>query len=163
MGACISSRDTTVIHVRNDHQMNCTCFQEPFAVSLYTCLYWNMHGIVFEISLCLPGRSGRPCRSGRPGRPGHPGRPSRPGPPWPPWPAWPLWPVEDLLREDLPTSAKDGDLSPVLGDLIRRSFRKIFGRCKTCWEDLPTLAKDGDLSPMLEDLSERSSTGPKLF
>ena len=28
-GACISSRVTTVIHVRNDHQINCTCFKGP--------------------------------------------------------------------------------------------------------------------------------------
>ena len=34
--ACISSRITTVIHVIVDYQINYNCFNEPFAVSLYS-------------------------------------------------------------------------------------------------------------------------------
>ena len=35
LGACISSRITTVIHVEFDYRINYNCFNEPFAVSLY--------------------------------------------------------------------------------------------------------------------------------
>jgi hypothetical protein len=34
--ACISPRITTVIHVEFNYQVNYNCFNEPFAVSLYT-------------------------------------------------------------------------------------------------------------------------------
>ena len=59
LGACISSRITTVIHVRNDHQINCNCFNEPFAVSPYESLYWDMHGLIFETSIWLLAGSTR--------------------------------------------------------------------------------------------------------
>ena len=59
LGACISSRITTVIHVRNDHQINCNCFNEPFAVSPYRSLYWDMHGLIFETSIWLLAGSTR--------------------------------------------------------------------------------------------------------
>ena len=36
LAACISSRITTVIHVIVDYQINYNCFNEPFAVSLYS-------------------------------------------------------------------------------------------------------------------------------
>ena len=39
LGACISSRITTVIHVRIDHQINYNCFNEPFAVLPCRSLY----------------------------------------------------------------------------------------------------------------------------
>ena len=38
LGACISSRITTVIHVTSDHQINYNCFNEPSAVSPYKLL-----------------------------------------------------------------------------------------------------------------------------
>ncbi len=59
LGACISSRITTVIHVRNDHQINCNCFNEPFAVSPYRDSYWDMHGLIFETSIWLLAGSTR--------------------------------------------------------------------------------------------------------
>jgi hypothetical protein len=59
LGACISSRITTVIHVRNDHQINCNCFNEPFAVLPYRSLYWDMHGLIFETSIWLLAGSTR--------------------------------------------------------------------------------------------------------
>ena len=59
LGACISSRITTVIHVRNDHQINYNCFNEPFAVSPYRSLYWDMHGLIFETSIWLLAGSTR--------------------------------------------------------------------------------------------------------
>lgn len=34
-GACISSRITTVIHEGCQHQVNYSCYNEPFAVSLF--------------------------------------------------------------------------------------------------------------------------------
>ena len=59
LGACISSRITTVIHVVNDHQINYNCFNEPFAVSPYRSLYWDMHGLIFETSIWLLAGSTR--------------------------------------------------------------------------------------------------------
>ena len=59
MGACISSRITTVIHVVSDHQINYNCFNEPFAVSPYKSLYWDMHGLIFETSIWLLAGSTR--------------------------------------------------------------------------------------------------------
>ena len=59
MGACISSRITTVIHVVSDHQINYNCFNEPFAVSPYRSLYWDMHGLIFETSIWLLAGSTR--------------------------------------------------------------------------------------------------------
>ena len=59
LGACISSRITTVIHVMNDHQINYNCFNEPFAVSPYRSLYWDMHGLIFETSIWLLAGSTR--------------------------------------------------------------------------------------------------------
>ena len=59
LGACISSRITTVIHVWNDHQINYNCFNEPFAVSPYWSLYWDMHGLIFETSIWLLAGSTR--------------------------------------------------------------------------------------------------------
>ena len=61
LGACISSRITTVIHVMNDHQINYNCFNEPFAVSPYRSLYWDMHGLIFETSIWLLAGSTRFC------------------------------------------------------------------------------------------------------
>ena len=59
LGACISSRITTVIHVEVDHQINYNCFNEPFAVSPYRSLYWDMHGLIFETSIWLLAGSTR--------------------------------------------------------------------------------------------------------
>ena len=59
LGACISSRITTVIHVIVDHQINYNCFNEPFAVSPYRSLYWDMHGLIFETSIWLLAGSTR--------------------------------------------------------------------------------------------------------
>ncbi len=59
MDACISSRITTVIHVMSDHQINYNCFNEPFAVSPYRSLYWDMHGLIFETSIWLLAGSTR--------------------------------------------------------------------------------------------------------
>ena len=59
MDACISSRITTVIHVISDHQINYNCFNEPFAVSPYRSLYWDMHGLIFETSIWLLAGSTR--------------------------------------------------------------------------------------------------------
>ena len=59
MGACISSRITTVTHVVSDHQINYNCFNEPFAVSPYRSLYWDMHGLIFETSIWLLAGSTR--------------------------------------------------------------------------------------------------------
>ena len=49
--ACISSRITTVIQVVRYYQINDNLFNEPFAVSLYNCLYLDMHGLIFETSI----------------------------------------------------------------------------------------------------------------
>ena len=57
--ACISSRITTVIHVVSNHQINYNCFNEPFAVSPYKNLYWDMHGLIFETSIWLLAGSTR--------------------------------------------------------------------------------------------------------
>ena len=57
--ACISSRITTVIHVVSNHQINYNCFNEPFAVSPYRSLYWDMHGLIFETSIWLLAGSTR--------------------------------------------------------------------------------------------------------
>ena len=59
LGACISSRITTVIHVMVDHQINYNCFNEPFAVSPCRSLYWDMHGLIFETSIWLLAGSTR--------------------------------------------------------------------------------------------------------
>ena len=59
LGACISSRITVVIHVRNDYQINDNCFNEPFAVSPCKSLYWDMHGLIFETSIWLLAGSTR--------------------------------------------------------------------------------------------------------
>ena len=59
LDACISSRITTVIHVVSDHQINYNCFNEPFAVSPYRSLYWDMHGLIFETSIWLLAGSTR--------------------------------------------------------------------------------------------------------
>ena len=69
LGACISSRITTVIHVWNDHQINCNCFNEPFAVSPYRSLYWDMHGLIFETSIWLLAGSTRFVHNHRKGAP----------------------------------------------------------------------------------------------
>ena len=61
--ACISSRIATVIHVLSDHQINYNCFNEPFAVSPYTNLYWDMHGLIFETSIWLLAGSTRFVRN----------------------------------------------------------------------------------------------------
>ena len=63
--ACISSRITTVIHVTSDHQINYNCFNEPFAVSPYRSLYWDMHGLIFETSIWLLAGSTRFVKSYR--------------------------------------------------------------------------------------------------
>ena len=57
--ARISSRITTVIHIENDHQRNYNCFNEPFAVSPFRSLYWDMHGLIFETSIWLLAGSTR--------------------------------------------------------------------------------------------------------
>ena len=49
--ACISSRITTVIQVVRYYQINDNLFNEPFAVSPYSCLYLEMHGLIFETSI----------------------------------------------------------------------------------------------------------------
>ena len=59
LSSCISSRITTVIHVGSDHQVNYNCFNEPFAVSPYRGLYWDMHGLIFETSIWLLAGSTR--------------------------------------------------------------------------------------------------------
>ena len=59
LSSCISSRITTVIHVRSDHQVNYNCFNEPFAVSPCRGLYWDMHGLIFETSIWLLAGSTR--------------------------------------------------------------------------------------------------------
>ena len=58
-GTCISSRITTVIHVKSDHQIDYNCFNEPFAVSPCRSLYWDMHGLIFETSIWLLAGSTR--------------------------------------------------------------------------------------------------------
>ena len=59
LGACISQTISMVIHVKNDHQINYNCFNEPFAVSPYRSLYWDMHGLIFETSIWLLAGSTR--------------------------------------------------------------------------------------------------------
>ena len=48
--ACISSSFSTVIHLM--YQINNNCCNEPFAVLLCSYLYLDMHGLVFETSIC---------------------------------------------------------------------------------------------------------------
>ena len=43
----------------NHHQINYNCFNEPFAVSPYRNLYWDMHGLIFETSIWLLAGSTR--------------------------------------------------------------------------------------------------------
>ena len=43
----------------SDHQGNYNCFNEPFAVSPYKSLYWDMHGLVFKTSIWLLAGSTR--------------------------------------------------------------------------------------------------------
>lgn len=50
-GACISSRFSSVIHVGYQNQINYSCYNEPFAVSPTSGLYWDMHGLIFETSI----------------------------------------------------------------------------------------------------------------
>ena len=57
--ACISSRITTVIQVVRYHQINHNWFNEPFAVSQYSRLYLDMHGLIFETSIWLLAGSTR--------------------------------------------------------------------------------------------------------
>ena len=57
--ARISSRITTVIRVVREHQINYNWFNEPFAVSQYSCLYLDMHGLIFETSIWLLAGSTR--------------------------------------------------------------------------------------------------------
>ena len=57
--ACISSRITTVIQVVRYYQINYNWFNEPFAVSLYKCLYLDMHGLIFKTSIWLLAGSTR--------------------------------------------------------------------------------------------------------
>ena len=59
LDACISQTISMVIHVKNDHQINYNCFNEPFAVSPYRSLYWDMHGLIFETSIWLLAGSTR--------------------------------------------------------------------------------------------------------
>ena len=47
--ACISSSFSSVIHLM--YQINNNCCNEPFAVSLCSYLYLDMHGLVFETSI----------------------------------------------------------------------------------------------------------------
>ena len=37
----------------SNHQINYNCFNGPFAVSPFDCLYWDMHGLIFETSIWL--------------------------------------------------------------------------------------------------------------
>ena len=55
--ACISSSFSTVIHLM--YQINYNCFNEPFAVLLFSYLYLDMHGLVFETSIWLLAESTR--------------------------------------------------------------------------------------------------------
>ena len=57
--ACISSRITTVIQVVRYNQVDYNWYNEPFAVSLYNCLYLDMHGLIFETSVWLLAGSTR--------------------------------------------------------------------------------------------------------
>ena len=50
--ACISSRITTVIQVKLDDLRNHNRSNEPFAVSLCKSSYLDMHGLIFETSIC---------------------------------------------------------------------------------------------------------------
>ena len=51
--ACISSRISAVIHLRLPfHPVNKDWFNELFAVSPYGGLYLDVHGLVFETSIC---------------------------------------------------------------------------------------------------------------
>jgi hypothetical protein len=50
--ACISSRITTGIHVVKYHQINYNWYNELSAVSQYKCLYLDLHGLIFETSIC---------------------------------------------------------------------------------------------------------------
>ena len=43
----------------SDHQINYNCFNEPFAVSPYKSLHWDMHGLIFETSIWLLAGSTR--------------------------------------------------------------------------------------------------------
>ena len=57
--ACISSTIRAVIHITFDFHVNYNCFNEPFAVSPYKDLYWDMHGLIFETSIWLLAGSTR--------------------------------------------------------------------------------------------------------
>ena len=59
LSACVSYRITIVIHVNTSHQMNCNCFNEPFAVLPYRSVCWDMHGLIFETSIWLLAGSTR--------------------------------------------------------------------------------------------------------
>ena len=50
--ARISSRITTGIRVVGEYQINYNWFNEPYAVSQYKCSYLDMHGLIFETSVC---------------------------------------------------------------------------------------------------------------
>ena len=59
LSACISSRIPTVIQVTVYDLINCSWFNEPFAVSLYQSVYLGMHGLIFETSIWLLAGSTR--------------------------------------------------------------------------------------------------------
>ena len=59
LSACISSRIPTVIQVTVYDLINCSWFNEPFAVSLYQSVYLDMHGLIFETSIWLLAGSTR--------------------------------------------------------------------------------------------------------
>ena len=59
LDACISQTISMVIHVKNDHQINYNCFNEPFAVLPCKSWYWDMHGLIFETSIWLLAGSTR--------------------------------------------------------------------------------------------------------
>ena len=69
LDACISQTISMVIHVKNDHQINYNCFNEPFAVSTCKDLYWDMHGLIFETSIWLLAGSTRFLSAFARGRP----------------------------------------------------------------------------------------------
>ena len=51
IGVCMSSTVNAGMHIRIDHQINYSCFEEPFAVPLYRSLYSNMYGVIVERSI----------------------------------------------------------------------------------------------------------------
>ena len=58
-GASISSTIRAVILITIDYHVNYNCFNEPFAVSPYRSLYWDMHGLIFETTIWLLAGSTR--------------------------------------------------------------------------------------------------------